>query len=556
MKSFVSLLVISTAVAGAAPPSPQWTFTLKNQSSGIVVIESAIVSPTLALFFDRASDDPLQINGHSAWGALWNLDTEDVTALDVVTNSWCAGGAFLSNGTMANIGGDPRGYPGNPTIKPGNQAIRLFGPCLSPTGEGCTVFEDPNLRLLAERWYPSSIRIFDGSLLIVGGSHVNSVFYDIDPELSFEFFPRKEETVRPSAFLERSLPANLFPRVFALPDGKVFMVANNRSIIYDIETNTETPVPDIPNGIHVTVPTDGSAILLPLSPPDYTPEVLVCGGSQIDDRTQPANFTFQHPTSSQCSRITLTPEGIAKGWEVEHMIEGRIMLELVHIPNGQILISNGAQTGFAGIGGLGLSIDESNADQPALIPSIYTPDALLGQRISNEGMPSSGIARMYHSTITLTPQGNFLIAGSNPNNTTRVGPLDVKFPAEFRVQTLNPPYMSVQRPRILSMPERLRFGERVTVPVSLPGALNRSGAKVQVSLMDLGFSTHGFHMGARLVFMEASVARDGKSLTFVTPPNGRVYPPGPASVFLTVDDVSSEGAWVMMGSGSTPPTME
>ncbi|TFK83759.1 hypothetical protein K466DRAFT_497854 [Polyporus arcularius HHB13444] len=54
--------------------------------------------------------------------------------------------------------------------------------------------------------------------------------------------------------------------------------------------------------------------------------------------------------------------------------------------------------------------------------------------------------------------------------------------------------------------------------------------------------------------MDATVARDGKSLTFVTPPNGRVYPPGPASIFLTVDGVSSEGAWVMMGSGSAPPT--
>ena len=42
--------------------------------------------------------------------------------------------------------------------------------------------------------------------------HVEAVFYNVDPENSFEFFPPKEDTVRPSAFLERSLPANLFPR--------------------------------------------------------------------------------------------------------------------------------------------------------------------------------------------------------------------------------------------------------------------------------------------------------------------------------------------------------
>ena len=74
--------------------------------------------------------------------------------------------------------------------------------------------------------------------------------------------------------------------------------------------------------------------------------------------------------------------------------------------------------------------------------------------------------------------------------------------------------------------------------------------------MDLGFSSHGFHSGARLVFMDATISRDGKSLTFITPPNGRVYPPGPATIFLTVDDVTSEGAWVMVGSGAPPPTVE
>ena len=74
--------------------------------------------------------------------------------------------------------------------------------------------------------------------------------------------------------------------------------------------------------------------------------------------------------------------------------------------------------------------------------------------------------------------------------------------------------------------------------------------------MDLGFSTHAFHSGARLVFMEATLSRDRRSLTFTTPPNGRVFPPGPGFVFLTVDDVTSESAMVMMGSGRSPPTLE
>lgn len=374
------------------------------------------------------------------------------------------------------------------------------------------MFEDPNLTLIAKRWYTSSVRIFDGSLMIIGGSSIQSNFYNTAPENSFEFFPRKEQTVRPSAFLERALPANLFPgyvqmtlhgmpdlpnlymnRIFALPDGTIFMLANNQSIIYDIEANTETILPDVPNGVRVTNPLDGSAILLPLSPPDYVPEVLVCGGSNIDDRIQPADLSSQTPASSQCSRIMLTPEGIAKGWEVEQMLEGRVMNELLHVPNGQILIANGAQTGFPGFstgvaaGSIPDPVGNSFADNAALIPSLYTPSAPLGQRISNTGMPNSGIARMYHSSITLTPQGNFLVSGSNPNNSTRIT-TGVKFPAEFRVQTLDPPFMSMARPSILSMPETLPFGQSVTVPISLPDSLNTPGANVQGTLRRSGFS--------------------------------------------------------------------
>ena len=50
------------------------------------------------------------------------------------------------------------------------------------------------------------------------------------------------------------------------------MIASNQTIIYDIEKNIETILPDIPNGVRVTNPFDGSATLLPLSPPLYMSE--------------------------------------------------------------------------------------------------------------------------------------------------------------------------------------------------------------------------------------------------------------------------------------------
>ena len=93
-------------------------------------------------------------------------------------------------------------------------SVRVFEPCTSPSGAGCTVTENPATMHLAEtRWYTSAIRIFDGSLIVVGGIHEATPFYNTDPVNSFEFFPSKDGGVpRPSAFLERSLPVNLFPR--------------------------------------------------------------------------------------------------------------------------------------------------------------------------------------------------------------------------------------------------------------------------------------------------------------------------------------------------------
>ncbi|KAJ7485306.1 glyoxal oxidase N-terminus-domain-containing protein [Mycena latifolia] len=544
--------------AAAAPSAPAWQFVEKG-TSGIVGLEAIVVSPTLTIFFDRATNDPLHTaDGKVAWGALWNLETNKATPLKLITDSFCASGALLSNGTMVSVGGNiPAPADLNQTgAVDGRMGLRLFGPCLDPLGEGpdCTIFEDLDTLQMAEtRWYTSSLRIFDGSLMIVGGIHESTPFYNTDPVNNFEFFPKKDGGVpRPSAFLERSVPVNLFPRVFALPDGKVFMVANNQSIIYDVEANTETILPDLPNGQRVTNPFDGTATLLPLSPPNYIPEVLACGGSTVADTTPVAQLSSQDPATSQCARITLTPAGIAKGWVVEHMPQGRMMPEMVLLPNGQILITNGALTGYAAVASIGVTTGNSNADHPIFTPILYTPSAPLGSRMTQKGLPTSNIARLYHSTVTLTPQGNILFAGSNPNSNVTIVPAGQPgFSSEFRVETLDPPFMQMARPTLSNVPTKIAFNKKFTVGVSIPSGVSTSSIKV--ALMDLGFSSHAFHSSARLVFMDAVLSKDKRSLTITSPPNNRVFPPGPAYIFLTVGETTSVGAHVMVGSGANPP---
>lgn len=100
MRSLLYFSLLPLLVAGG--PSPRGWHFVQNGTTGIIALEAVVVSPTLAILFDRAQNDPLQINGHGAWGALWDFETNKATPLDLISDSFCASGGLLSNGTMVN----------------------------------------------------------------------------------------------------------------------------------------------------------------------------------------------------------------------------------------------------------------------------------------------------------------------------------------------------------------------------------------------------------------------------------------------------------------------
>ena len=220
------LLSLITSTAAADQAVIQWTFVQKGLS-GVIPVEAIAINENIFVFYDRADGNPLLLpDGEKAWAALWNLETSEATALSSITDTFCAGGSFISNGTLVSVAGQPLENPGEPPAD-GRLGIRLFGPCPSLTGENCTVFEDPeHIHLAAMRWYPTGLRIPDGSLMIIGGAHSNT-FYNLDAENSIEFFPSRpgeEGMVRPSQFLLDAEPVNLFPRsVVPIPTSTVLI---------------------------------------------------------------------------------------------------------------------------------------------------------------------------------------------------------------------------------------------------------------------------------------------------------------------------------------------
>ena len=220
-------------VARRAVPS---NYTLiQPGTSGVAAMQLVIVSETQAVIVDRVENNPLQYNRKPAWAALYGLETHVARALGIITNSFCAGGGFLGNGTLADIGGSvPSGDPADPIS--GWQGMRLFNPSSCPDSAvsgKCSFYESPErIRLAIPRWYPGAVKLDDGSIMALGGSkfgdYINNANY---AQNSIEYFPAKN--VKGSAglpidskFLKDAMNANLFPMAALLPDGRVFVVAN------------------------------------------------------------------------------------------------------------------------------------------------------------------------------------------------------------------------------------------------------------------------------------------------------------------------------------------
>ncbi|KAF7317537.1 Copper radical oxidase [Mycena kentingensis (nom. inval.)] len=586
----LGLVFLLAVGAGASDPELRartsfegdWQVAEKG-TTGVSGMQLAVVSESTAIIYDKVEHNPLQILGHVAWAVELDLNTQQVRPLNSLTNSWCATGSFLGNGTFVNSGGNPVVISGGD----GLQGIRMFTPC--DDGK-CDLFEMPDrVRLASKRWYPSSVRIEDGSIIIFGGS-VSGGFANakgkpsqspLPPNLNLlrckqpdiRILPaeehqrsvfrlhlrRADRLTRPagnngvpihSPFLEDTLNANHFPNMVYLPDGTIFISANQGAMILDWQKNTERRLPDIPNGVRISSPFSAGHVVLPLSPKnDYRAEILICGGSTADDTVDSKTLSAQLPASDQCIRMALDDDGIKDGWQVEKMPKGRIMVDMVLMPDGRVMLVNGAETGMAGYGNVGDQIGQSNADNPALKPVIYDPEAESGKRFSDAGLVASQIPRLYHSTASLTPNGTIMLAGSNPNDDVSTN----KYPTEYRLEFFYPPYMNAPPPTYTGLPKTIDYESSFDLAIELPDGVD----DVTVSLMDLGFATHAVHMDQRLVYLDCKLSDDKKTLSVTAPPSPQVYPPGPAFLYVVTDKgVPSFGHKTLVGTGDGPKVDE
>ncbi|KAF8378197.1 hypothetical protein HHK36_029534 [Tetracentron sinense] len=525
---FLSLqwVTSSTAIGGVSGGEKgEWQILLNN--TGVVAMHMALTHHNTVLIFDQTgsgrsgyqlrrgydgkrcfdSSDDSRVSSCYAHSVEYNIAGNKVRPLRLETDTWCSSGSFLSNGTLLQTGGYGNGY----------RRIRYFRPC---DGDNCD-WRQSRALLSDNRWYASNhILPEKDRVIVVGGRRI----------FTYEFVPKLSSGARSFdlPFLHQTNDGNeggnnLYPFLHLSSDGNLFIFANRDSILFNYKRNKVIKTfPRIPGEGSRNYPSTGSSVILPLDHTDgfQKVEVMVCGGAASGAYRAARQGNFLKGLSS-CGRMVIT--GNRHKWAMENMPEPRMLNDMLILPNGHVLIINGAKNGCAGW---------NNAANPSLRPYLYKPKKIPGRRFSV--LKSTKIARMYHSSAVLLPDGRVLVAGGNPNNRYTFN--NVAYPTELRLQAFVPHYMGRdyhdRRPGNVSIhygkgEYGVRYGEEFTVNFWLG---TRPSNDVEFSAYAPPFTTHSVSMNQRMLRLRCkNMVReeDGwMNAVLEAPPSPNVAPSG------------------------------
>ncbi|HEX4440973.1 MAG TPA: galactose oxidase-like domain-containing protein [Thermoanaerobaculia bacterium] len=369
------------------------------------------------------------------------------------------------------------------------------------------------------RWYASAISLGDGRIMAfsglkLGGGTNNTVeIYGIGSNGTGWSSPTTAPFVPP-----------LYPRMMLLPNGSVFYTghgsgtSNANGWTFDPAAGTWT------SGAPTTLNRSyGSAVMLPLTAPAYTPRIMAFGGGG-------------NPATSTTEIIDLSAS--TPSWTPgPNMSTGRIQMDAVLLPDGTVLA-------------LGGSVNNESPDGPGKTADLYHP--------ATGTFTSGGTAvysRLYHSTALLLPDARVMSIGSNPGSRGR-------YLAAMEIYT--PPYLYDASDRLISTN---RPGITAVTPASGVLGYNTPFSVTYTSASAIGSAvlarpgsvTHAFDMEQRLIGLcgpapQPACSAGGGTLSLTTPPNTNVAPPGYYMLFLLDSaGVPSKAAFIQLSSHSTTP---
>lgn len=485
---------------------------------------------------------------------------------------FCAGHTTMSDGNVVAAGGD-MGF-GYDWMKEGRDVVRIFYPS---SNKWETL---PGVKLSEYRWYPTQVNLPDDRVIIVSGFLDDPARQTGKPAPSIDVFDYKSKSivVRKSRYdLGKSFFTNitpgyqLYPAVFlmnwvdpAKPDDWFLFMYTCRTgqIVRFTSDNNFIPLWNMPglpiDNMCTSFSAMGSAVILPLRPAKgYEFEVAIFGGG-TQGKGMDCKGVCNAPAAKTIFRMRLpkASEALKGNWpkdwvwsgnqKYEEMPFPRVFADAVLLPNGKIVVLNGAQRGVPGGG-----IDGgSTAKEGAYTAIVYDPEAPSGQRIST--LATSGIHRYYHSNALLLPSGDIWVAGSEQADCLDSCASGGKAPPdqEYRAELLQLPYaFNPNRPVITAISSNtVPYGGKLKINFETFG----KGFVNKVSVIPPGANTHSLNMMQRVVFLKITARNKDNErprwVEVVMPTkNDRVLNPGPYMLWVVDDDLpAKEARWITL----------
>jgi hypothetical protein len=109
-------------------------------------------------------------DGQYAYSSEYDPLANSAVGLAYKTNSFCAGGAFLPDGTVVALGGNAPLPDIDPTVGDGFTGIRYLTRSSTDASLNGHDWSEPGNKLASPRWYPSAQILGDGSVFVASGS--------------------------------------------------------------------------------------------------------------------------------------------------------------------------------------------------------------------------------------------------------------------------------------------------------------------------------------------------------------------------------------------------
>ncbi|HEV2177716.1 MAG TPA: galactose oxidase-like domain-containing protein [Terriglobia bacterium] len=403
-----------------------------------------------------------QTSSYNSIAVLLNPTTGAVTDVSVPFDwdIFCSGLSILSDGRVLVAGGTVKGAPNSNS---GENYTTLFDPATSTWTAG-------NLMSYA-RWYPSTILLPKGTVLVMSGDNETGTGFQLALE-SYDPGTGVWKTLPPSADLvEGSM--YVYPRLSLLPSGKVVYTSPvQNSYVFDPVANTWSVGAKTLFGHRYFA---GHALLPGLE------KILVAGGTSSGlNGGGTATNTAEVIDYSQ-SKPVWTYTG--------SMTYARYNENLVLLADGTVLAVGGGGGG-------------GHYTNPVMTPELYDPTTGVWTT-----MAPQQVQRTYHSSALLLPDGRVLSAGSDYGTQRQT------------YEIYSPPYLfNGAQPVITSVQSSVLYGAKFTFSTPDAASITR------VALIRPGATTHADNFDQRYVDLVYTLGNG--QITATAPASADYAPPG------------------------------